>query len=942
MDGSPRIFLPEAPALAVGVSAAVWLSPDGEIDDAGPAAVAARIRAGAVPFVCHAPALARRLDIAPFRALDLLELFAFVHPARFCVPTPHGLAEALGLPLPDDLAAAAETLPGAAVALLRALGTDRAARGARPVAWAMGQGGWPWAPAVLAALGEDPAGRMTAPGSGLDVWRQLPEWSEHAPPPPAGSAPVRPDEARARLAELLGATAEPRPSQADYASAMTAAFAPRDAAGIPHVVLAEAGTGVGKTLGYIAPASLWAEKNEAPVWLSTYTRALQHQIDRELDRLYPDPAVKATRVVLRKGRENYFCLLNMEEAVRAVAVRRSDAVPLGLMARWAARSRDGDMTGGDFPSWLVDLLGPAATVGLADRRGECIFAACAHYSRCYIERGIRRARRAELVVANHALVMIQAARGLFEGSESGGPTRFVFDEGHHVFDAADSAFSAHLSGREASELRRWLRGNEGRGRSRARGLKRRVEDLLNGDPALIDALEAILDASAVLPDEGWHQRCAEDRPRGAAETFLARVRTQVYARSSDSGSPYALESDIADPVPGLIDAAAALEAALGRLERPIRQFRERLSARLEEEAADMDTPTRIRIESTARALQYRGEETLRSWRDMLAELPAPTPPAFVDWFAVDRIEGRDVDIGMHRHWIDPTRPFAEVFASAAHGMAITSATLRDGSGEVEADWRLAETRTGAQHLPAPAIRAAVPSPFDYAEQTRVFIVNDVRKDDLGQVASAYRALFQASGGGALGLFTAITRLRAVHGRIARDLDRAGLPLYAQHVDALNLATLIDIFRAERDACLLGTDAVRDGVDVPGESLRLIVFDRVPWPRPTILHRARRAAFGARGFDDSLTRLRLKQAYGRLVRRAGDRGVFVMLDPMLPSRLLGAFPDGVVAQRVGLAEAVAAMREFFASDPLPHAERLTVGTGGALKSPPRADAETEGE
>ena len=123
-------------------------------------------------------------------------------------------------------------------------------------------------------------------------------------------------------------------------------------------------------------------------------------------------------------------------------------------------------------------------------------------------------------------------------------------------------------------------------------------------------------------------------------------------------------------------------------------------------------------------------------------------------------------------------------------------------------------------------------PFDYAGRTRVLIVGDLRKDDMDLVASAYRELFLAAAGGALGLFTAISRLRAVHQRIAPAIDRAGLPLYAQHVDQMSLPTLIDIFRAERDACLLGTDAVRDGVDVPGPALRLIVFDRVPWPRPT--------------------------------------------------------------------------------------------------------------
>ena len=129
--------------------------------------------------------------------------------------------------------------------------------------------------------------------------------------------------------------------------------------------------------------------------------------------------------------------------------------------------------------------------------------------------------------------------------------------------------------------------------------------------------------------------------------------------------------------------------------------------------------------------------------------------------------------------------------------------------------------------------------------------------------------------------------------------------------------MVDIFRSEEDACLLGTDAVRDGVDVPGHSLRLIVFDRVPWPRPTILHRARRKAFGARAYDDMLTRLRLKQAYGRMIRRAGDRGIFVMLDAMMPSRLAGAFPEGVEIQRIGLAEAVASVSEFFDQPPQAH-------------------------
>ena len=126
----------------------------------------------------------------------------------------------------------------------------------------------------------------------------------------------------------------------------------------------------------------------------------------------------------------------------------------------------------------------------------------------------------------------------------------------------------------------------------------------------------------------------------------------------------------------------------------------------------------------------------------------------------------------------------------------------------------------------------------------------------------------------------------------------------------NVTSLIDIFRAEEPIPVCsGTDAVRDGVDVPGRSLRLIVFDRVPWPRPSILHRERRRVFTRTRYDDMIARLRLKQAYGRLVRRDSDAGVFVVLDPMMPSRLAGAFPDGVAVVRLGLAEAVAETRAF---------------------------------
>ena len=102
--------------------------------------------------------------------------------------------------------------------------------------------------------------------------------------------------------------------------------------------------------------------------------------------------------------------------------------------------------------------------------------------------------------------------------------------------------------------------------------------------------------------------------------------------------------------------------------------------------------------------------------------------------------------------------------------------------------------------------------------------------------------------------------------------------------------------------------MRDGIDVPGQSLRLIVFDRVPWPRRGYLDRVRRQAFGGAAWDDMQVRLKLKQAYGRLLRTRQDRGVFVLLDA-LPSRLKGAFPADVEVVRTGLKDAIAEVRSF---------------------------------
>ena len=865
-------------------------------------------------LVVHGAFVAGRLKSAVTTPLfDVLELFAFVRPGQPAVPSALGLARLTGLEIPQTPEAAARILAPVARILLKAfadLPLEARARLA-PLLDTLNRAGWRWAPLLQGPQ----TVQQGSPIAGLEAWRGLPQWEDEAPVGVPGSQAVSPDEATARLMRLVG---EPRPEQAAYSVAASYAFGPRDDGGAPRIALVEAGTGTGKTLGYLAPASLWAEKNGPGLWISTYTRNLQRQIVQEIAHLYPDPIERAEKAVVRKGRENYLCLLNFEDAAKRTALALGPrSVALGLIARWIGSGTDGDISGAGFPAFLAASM-PLSEV--TDRRGECIYAACPHYRICFIERAIRRARHAPIVIANHALVIAQAASDWLATDQTTDTPperrlRYVFDEGHHLFDAADSGFAALLSGREMADLRRWIRGPEGRARTRMRGLEERLKDLIADDDTAREVLDDAVMAAGALAGEGWMARISGGGPRGPGEIFLAEIYRHVRARSDDRDVFYTLE---AEPHPLGEEAARAvaeLSRALTRIAEPLTRLAKLLRQKMDDKTAELEPYTRARLEAAARGLDRRAKLVLPAWRGMLENLEnGEISDDFTDWFEIAVQEGRDYDVGFERHWIDPTIPLAKEILEPAHGALITSATLRDISLEdwdaddIEAHWQSAEIRTGALHLPLPPRRASFGSPFAYENQSRIFIVKDVARRDPGALAAAMRELFLASGGGALGLFTAVRALRDVEARIAGPLADAGIALYAQHVDRLNTGALVDLFRAEENACLLGTDALRDGVDVPGRSLRLVVFDKLPWPKPTILHKARRARFG-KSYDDLLTRLRLKQAFGRLIRGPEDKGCFVILEGATPSRLLAAFPEAAPVKRCGLAEAIGDIRAF---------------------------------
>jgi len=873
--------------------AGIWLATsDGEVREASRGEAIARA-AESPHIILNAPLVGQRLGYPDLSGLDLLELFAFIHPARFAVPTVAGLSRTLGLDPPEGEADAAAALKRIAGRLLATLADSNWAE--REGAWTsnatLHRLGWGWAPLIGARLERPERGERM-------LFARLKSWEEAGERPPPRPVSIDPADASAKLDRLTGKI-EPREGQRAMAEAVTSVFAPKRAKDSPNMLLAEAGTGIGKTLAYLAPAALWAEASAGTVWVSTFTKALQRQLDGEGPKLFADPEERKRKIVIRKGRENYLCLLNLEDALQGAFAGRA-AILAQLVGRWAAYTRDGDMVGGDLPGWLPSLFRRAGAAALTDRRGECVYAGCPHYRRCFIERAERASREADIVIANHALVMVNAAR-----AREDAPGRILFDEGHHLFDAADSTFAVAFGGQEAIEMRRWIVGPEGRSRGRRRGLAARLMDVASYDEEGARALDAAIEAARLLPSDGWLQRLVEGSPFGPVEALLSEVRGMVYARAKAQEAGYGLETELAEPDGALVSQAAASMATLEALQKPLAALGRRLEAVLEDAPDWLDSSARARVDGAIRGLTWR-RETLAAWIALLARIGGEADPQFVDWLAVERVDGREYDVAIHRRWLDPTRPLAATVLAPADGVLVTSATLRGGE-----DWPAADARTGAAHLPLAAQHFEADSPFDYAGCSEVLIVTDIGRNDVASLAGAYGRLIEAAQGGTLGLFTAVQRLKAVHARTADRLARAGLPLLAQHVDPIDAGTLVDIFRDDPRASLLGTDALRDGVDVPGESLRLVVMERVPWPRPTVLHAARRMAGGGSKYDDRVVRARLAQAFGRLIRRQGDCGLFVILSSAMPSRLLAAFPPGVPIRRVPLDVAIARVAERLA-------------------------------
>lgn len=850
----------------------------------------------------------------------MYELFAFTRPAQPINADIKSVYNCLGIESSGNLAEDTANLFTAADILIDELKSmpPEEKKKAADIAFMMKEKGkWTWADIVLDALGS----KTTFSTAGFAVWENFSEWEETEPVYHATSIEVNGKEVTQRLQQLLNLSdrREERPEQIEYAAAVSAAFAARNKPDTPETVLAEAGTGVGKTLGYIAPASVWADKNTGQVWISTFTKNLQHQISGELEKLFAfeaaDEVTRKRKIAVRKGRENYICLLNYADAVNRInstpTAARHSAVILGLIARWLYKTKDGDLLDGDFPNILVNSSYAKFIRSLTDKRGECIYSACPYFKKCFIEKIIRRAKSAKIVVANHALVMATAAGLMEEGTY---PTRFIFDEGHHLFSACDSAFSSMLSGQRSVEMQYWLFG-EGASRTMNKGLKRRTADICAGDTDIQKAVDKLLYDVNFLCKNAWLSRVERGNTDSAFEKFLSLIRQQVIARQDSyfEDDIYDLEAEPFPLIPTLKNEAKSLNDKITTAAKDTDSLIVLLQDKLNKEAATLNGAEKQRYEGIIRQLQRKVLDVFSEWKDVLSVIiNGKNPVGSVSRMTVLKIEGHTADIAMFRHFINPMIPFADLMRPYAHGILITSATLKDKTDNAAQNWDWAEERTGAKQLNPDNKKVSIASPFDYSKQTKVIILTDVNKNSNQSLAAAMQALFTASGGGAIGLFTSIKRLKAVYKIIQPELAEKGLRLLAQHVMDINNAALINMFKEDVNSCLLGTDAIRDGVDIPGESLRLMVLDRLPWSRPDILHKARRKAFSSDDYEKKLVRMRLIQGFGRLIRRNTDKGIFVIPDKAVPSEMLSVFPDGVPVIKCELRQAVQEVQDFLSA------------------------------
>ena len=607
-----------------------------------------------------------------------------------------------------------------------------------------------------------------------------------------------------------------RPAQLRLTAAVAEAFDARE------VLLAEAGTGTGKTYAYLVPAL----RSGLKTIISTGTRALQDQLyHRDLPRVR-EALGTGLRSALLKGRANYLCLYRMNQAKgEAQFTSPAQASQFQRIVAWSGRTRAGDMAeleGLADDSPLLPLV--TSTVD------NCLGSDCPFWEECFVVQARQRAQAADLVVVNHHLLLADLAlkqEGF--GEILPGAQAFVIDEAHQLPELAASFFGEGFGMRQIQELAR---------------------DCLAECKQTTGALAVLQAPVRVLEQALRELRAAMEAlpPRG---TRYRALTLPAVADGFDvlADSLAALEPAL-EPLAG---ASPGFEACLAR----VRELGERLGRWRDGGMASDAFADELTDEAALARTAARGGEVY--WYEL-------SPRGF-------RCQRTPLDVSA------PLRQHREQSRAA---WVFTSATLAVGGG--------------FQHLgrklglfdPDTLLE---PSPFDWPRQALCYLPRDLPEPNTREfgaaMLAAVRPVLEASGGRAFLLFASHRALREA----AQALRGAPWPLFVQ--GEAPKAELLQRFRESGNGVLLGSASFREGVDVAGDALSVVVVDKLPFAAPddpvfeARLEAVRRS--GGNPFrDEQLPQavIALKQAVGRLIRTESDRGVLVLCDPRLTQKTYG--------------------------------------------------------
>lgn len=703
------------------------------------------------------------------------------------------------------------------------------------------------------------------PTVGLPMPRPLPET-------PAPVQPIDPDVVEqifaphGPLAAQLGALYEPRPGQRMMAQQVLHALNEGD-----HLLI-EAGTGTGKSLAYLLPAALWSVANQQRVLIATNTIALQDQLlNKDLPQLLALMAAErrpTPQVALLKGRANYLCTRRFHAWRTDHPLTPREASLAAKIIVWLTQTTTGDMSElllaspADRATWAQLCSDP--TLCSPQRCGERIrlddFGLPAGD---FFLHARARAEGAHILVVNHALLLADLAAG---GRVLPPYAHLVVDEAHHLEDVASEQLTVRIDWRRLGQLLYRLTPEQ----NPLKGImteaqRRHWQECVN---QLETVTAHVAHARAELQDFAGRLLAFTLGLDGVRRdmSYVQRVALDSRLRAQPLWSQLEVEWDNAgDPLRTLVRQLGALVGSLD--EAGWRQTD--ATATL---AADLDAIYGALKEATGQLdailFEPQGADGLVKWLE-LAETGDTVAPASAPLYVNSVIETGLV----HRR----------------RSAIFTSATLRTGGG-----FEFVRERLGLWEVKT----AMVESPFDYKTSTLLLLPANLpapnHPDYQPAVAQAIIDAALAAQGRTLALFTSYAQLRTTADAIRAPLDRESITVLQHGVASRN--RLLREFRQTERAVLLGTRSFWEGIDLPGDDLSCLLIVRLPFAVPSDpLVAARTAdledAFNEFTLPDAV--LRFRQGFGRLIRRATDRGVVIVLDSRVWQREYGrAFLDAL--------------------------------------------------